>query len=183
MYVGQTWRSVSQRFKSHLSKKNPCRALRTAIAKYGCENFVISILSELHSQEEMDDAETYFIAYFKTLVPNGYNLLAEGRGGLPCEETRRKLSSVWAGRKRGPMAQAQRDKISQAKLGSIPSNKGKLLTDDATRQKLCESHRGKTVSDETRLKMSLSKLGKTKSLETRARMSAARRRRGRKNET
>lgn len=184
MYVGQTWRSVSQRFKSHLSKNSSCVALRNAIAKHGCENFVVSTICELQTQEEMDLAETYFISFFQSLAPSGYNLLAEGRGGFPCIETRAKLSKLWFSRKRGSMPQAQRDKISKAKLGSIPSNKGCKLTDETIREKLRESHRGKKTSPEVRLKMSLSKLGKKKSVETRARMSAARRRRGRSsNET
>ena len=134
---------------------------------------MLSTLASASSQEEMDCAETYFISLLGSLSPNGYNLVGEGRGGRPSNETKQRLSLVWRGRSRGPMPQPQRDKISLAKRGSSPSNKGRKLTDETVREKLRRSHLGKTATPETRSKMRAAKLGKLKSTETRARMSQA----------
>lgn len=75
-------------------------------------------LRTCYSQEELDEWEKYFIFSFNTLSPNGYNLEEGGRGGVPSEETRKKLS--------------------EARKGKNSPNKGKHLSDEHKR-KLSES--------------------------------------------
>lgn len=171
-YVGQTW-DLKRRLRQHQSSNSTCRLLREALSEYGFSKFILTILADIYSQDEMDRAETHFILELDTLSPNGYNLVAQGRGGLPSAETKEKVGRFWRGRKRGPMPAEQKEKVRIAKLGSVPSNKGKKLTNEETRQRLRDSHRGKTIPVETREKMSKSKLGKKKSEETRERMRIA----------
>ena len=51
-----------------------------------------------YSEEEMCSDEQYYIKFFKTLWPNGYNLTEGGDGEIPCEETRKKMSESHKGK-------------------------------------------------------------------------------------
>ena len=96
-----------------------------------------------YSEEEMNSDEQYYIKLFKTLWPNGYNLTEGGDGGVPCEETRRKLSEI--GKRRHHS--------------------------EETKKKLSKSHKGKHLSEEHRIKMSESRKGRKHSKETKKKMS------------
>lgn len=95
-------------------------------------------LKTCYSQSEMDEWEKYFIFSNNTLHPNGYNLEEGGCGGIPSEETRRKMSE--AARGKHPSEEARR-KMSEAKIGKTAHNKGKHPSEE-TRRKLSESHKG-----------------------------------------
>jgi hypothetical protein len=66
--------------------------LKSAIKKYGKENFEISIVCECDSIEEMNLKEEIYIKLFNSMVPNGYNLISGGNNRLASEETKRKMS-------------------------------------------------------------------------------------------
>ena len=75
-----------------------------------------------YSEEEMCSDEQYYINFYDTLWPNGYNLTEGGDGwsGGPCEETRRKLSESHKGKvppnKGIPMSEEQKKKLSKKVL-------------------------------------------------------------------
>jgi group I intron endonuclease len=97
-YVGQTIRSVKRRFKQHAKCKTSY--IGRAIQDHGEDMFVIAILKECYSKEELDFWEKHFIKYRDTKAPNGYNLTDGGDGGSgysPSEETRAKLSAASSG--------------------------------------------------------------------------------------
>lgn len=113
-----------------------------------------------YSEEEMNSDEQYYIKVFKTLWPNGYNLTEGGDGwsGGPCEETRRKLSEIHKN-----ISDETRRKMSLARKGKTPYNKGKHLSEEQKR-KIGESlkgrigpNKGKTMSEETKKKISEAK--------------------------
>ena len=85
-----------------------------------------------YSQEELDESEKYYTKLFKTLYPNGYNLEEGGCGGVPCEETRRKMSESMKGRestfKGKHHSEEAKCKMSKTKKGKNPPNKGKINT-------------------------------------------------------
>ena len=128
-------------------------------------------LKTCYSQTELDEWEKYFIFTFNTLHPNGYNLEEGGRGGVPSEETRRKISNANKGRpapnkgkpspnKGKPMSEEQKKKISVA-------NKGKLMSEEQ-KKKLSDINKGKPapnkgipMSEEQKKKLSESLKGKT----------------------
>ena len=92
-----------------------------------------------YSEEEMCSDEQYYIKFFKTLWPNGYNLTEGGDGGeIPCEEIRKKISVKLKGKsaynKGIPMSEETRKKIGEA-------NKGKTMSEEA-RKKISESMSG-----------------------------------------
>ena len=93
-----------------------------------------------YSEEEMNSDEQYYIEFFDTLYPNGYNLTKGGDGGILCEETRRKLSN--------------------SHKGKIPPNKGKPHSDE-TKKKISEALKEKFLNDEDyRKKISETKKGR-----------------------
>ena len=108
-----------------------------------------------YSEEEMCSDEQYYIKVFKTLWPNGYNLTEGGDGwsGGPCEETRRKLSEIHKN-----ISDETRRKMSLAKKGRTPYNKGKHLSEEQKR-KIGEGNKGKTMSEEARRKISEAQKG------------------------
>jgi len=128
-YVGQTVRSLEERWKAHC-QDNRQRLTRMPIAaaihKHGKENFEIEVLEECHSQVELNIAEVRWALELKAFWPTGYNLKAGGARGTTSKELRRRISE---------------------------GSKGKKASEE-TRLKLSKSHLGHRHSAETLRKMS-----------------------------
>ena len=86
-YVGQTSRTLEQRWREHCSNNSKCTHLHSAILKYGKENFKVEQIDIALDQGELDYKEMQYIKYYNTLAPNGYNLDTGGKGS-------RKLSEI-----------------------------------------------------------------------------------------
>ena len=78
-YVGQTTRTVEERFQEH--KWCQTSNIGRAIRKRGLENFTTAILKMCDSQEELNYWEKHLIASRGTRYPNGYNNSDGGEGG------------------------------------------------------------------------------------------------------
>jgi group I intron endonuclease len=74
-YIGITKNSIEIRWKVHCSKNSYCTYLKNAIQKYGKENFIIEQIFEVFNKEDVVFFESYFITYFNTMEPIGYNLI------------------------------------------------------------------------------------------------------------
>lgn len=154
-YVGQTWDTLPSRWRGHQRKDSPCLALKRAINKHGKNNFSISTLTIVHTQKDLDDAETYWTKYFNCLAPAGYNLKEGGARGKFSQETLLKMSV--SRRLRPPISEETKKKISLTLTG----------------RKIIGRRKPPPFSKDAKLKMSLSKLGKKKSDETKQRMKDA----------
>jgi len=81
-YIGQTTKSLQERKDWHFQDQkyglSEYSLLAQAMYKYGWENFTWEILTEVSSQDELNNAEVFYIAKEKTLFPNGYN---KSKGG------------------------------------------------------------------------------------------------------
>lgn len=72
-YIGQS-NDIARRFKEHKTKSATAgSAVRPAILKYGEENFSFEVIEEC-GLEELDKREEYWIKYYETFGPKGYNL-------------------------------------------------------------------------------------------------------------
>ncbi len=99
-YIGQTSSSISHRFKQHAGSNDHCRALSSAIRKYGVESFSIKALCVCPDRGYANEVEKRCIAAYGTLAPGGYNLHTGGvESQGHSDETRAILSE--AAKKRG----------------------------------------------------------------------------------
>lgn len=82
IYIGKTLKTIEERWKEHCRdfkrERNEKRPLYNAMLKYGIENFEISILEEV-SSEEINDKETYWIEKLGSFK-YGYNATKGGDG-------------------------------------------------------------------------------------------------------
>lgn len=95
-YVGQTTRTIDERFKEH--KRHKKFFIGNAINKDGAKNFTIEVIEECETQEQLSEREKYWIAYFDCIAPKGYNLTDGGESNwnhLP--EVRAKISAANSG--------------------------------------------------------------------------------------
>ncbi len=163
IYVGQTIRRVEERWKSHIRDSNkPLYPIQHAIQKYGKNNFLIEVICECATQEDLNEKENYFAHQLNSFCPNGYNLRA-GDGS-------------------GSMSESLREHMSIIRQGVGNPNFGKT-TSQETRDKMSKSHRGeksynygKTQSLETKQKNALAHLGRHHTKEARVKISLATRR-------
>ena len=111
-YVGQTKRSIEQRFKEHASAKNH---LGNAIRKYGRENFKIEVLEECETPERLDECEIFWIAKLNCKQPNGYNLTDGGEGFKGFKRTQEHNAKIGAANKGIPKSAKHRAKLAVIK--------------------------------------------------------------------
>lgn len=87
IYIGQTlnWKlRRKQHIKGYYGKMNRERRpsiIHSAILSYGEDNFTFEIICRAYTHEEAIQKETFFISYFNSVTPNGYNVrLIDGTG-------------------------------------------------------------------------------------------------------
>ncbi len=83
IYIGQTCKSLEERWKSHLDsvKSNLSTHLYNAMRKYRVENFQITPIAEAYDQETLDLLEDFFIQHYDS-IKSGYNMMGGGRNNL-----------------------------------------------------------------------------------------------------
>lgn len=107
VYIGQTTLKLNERWNKHLTcarayAKNPrgfprgtCSKLYAAMAKYGIDNFRITIVTEIEDDDHirfwLDCAETAYIRRYDS-IKNGYNLRAGGNSSNHADETKKIIS-------------------------------------------------------------------------------------------
>lgn len=167
IYVGQTTRSIKERFREH-AKASCDTIFGKAIQKYGLENFIVVILAVCNTKEELDEQEISWITRLGTKGKNGYNQTDGGEGTLGApgrkhtEEEKANLSAKLKGRKFTP----------EHKANISASNKGRVHS-KSTKAKISKTLTGRKLSAERRANISAGKKGKKKSAETRKKMSIA----------
>lgn len=153
-YVGSAARSFDHRFERHCRPLNNgthhSSALQRAWNKYGAAAFEFRIV-EVTAPEHAVAQEQVFINYWKTAdKTHGYNMspTAGSIFGLKYSaEAREKMSA--ANRRRGPVSDKTRAKMSSAKKGRAHTAK--------SRQNMAAAQVGRVHSEATRKKMSLSR--------------------------
>lgn len=90
VYIGQSVKATSRwsahRSEARLNKPNDTSILHKAMRKYGVENFSYSIIERT---VDYNIREQYYIDYYNSLVPYGYNISKGGEGNrkvVPEEE-------------------------------------------------------------------------------------------------
>lgn len=138
IYVGQTTKSIEERWQQHKikAKQHPNRYLYDAMNHYGVENFKIESIEECENSL-LNEREQYWIRYLHSYYlddnSNGYNMTLGGDGGNTWEinphkeQTGEKISKALLGHS---VSQETREKLSKAKKGihEIEINKDQLLS-------------------------------------------------------
>ncbi|AGE56639.1 GIY-YIG catalytic domain-containing endonuclease [Acanthocystis turfacea Chlorella virus NE-JV-2] len=160
-YIGQTIRSIEERFKQHQNPDSECVAISRAIQKYGWKHMKKE-WREVHD-DELNFYEEMLVALLGTLSPGGYNLREGGgsRGSL-CEDTKQKITLSLIGKTRTDETKL---KLSESMSGEKHPFYGKAHTDE-TKRKMSEAlsgdknpFYGKAHTGETKRKMSEVKSG------------------------
>lgn len=92
IYIGQTVRSIKERWWNHCSSLSNCKALSSAINKYGKENFTIEEIDTAENLEELNKKEEFYIYKFNSTNNKiGYNLKTGGDNCIFSQEARLKM--------------------------------------------------------------------------------------------
>jgi group I intron endonuclease len=185
--------------------KGSGKLINRAFNKYGYNNFKCEIIEyiendislitkeeKLQLQDKLDEREKFFIIYYSTNHPTGYNIAEGGnRGGFllkyASEEDKKnhglKLSKANKGKTRSEeikksfrgrvFSEEHKRKISEAQRGERGNMFGKHFSQE-TRDKMSKSQTGRIHSEETKIKIGISNLGKVMSEEARKKISSSR---------
>jgi group I intron endonuclease len=122
VYIGQSvnprsrWRRHQSDAKLGKDKKHFARAIR----KYGSHNFIVEVIVQSKSLEDIDQAEIDCIKQYRSSDNNyGYNIALGGNGKrIVSEETKKKISKIRTGQQ---ATEETKNRMSRSMLGK---NKG-----------------------------------------------------------
>lgn len=158
VYIGQTCRTVKQRFNAHCGTRKYTHFSR-AIAKYGRKNFVAVEIDRTKTRRGADLLEMAYIMLYQTTNPElGYNQTAGGVGwrGTHTKATKKliskkrkgvpnpKNSANLKGRKLSPETRARMSAAMQRRWDSgIPWRREQLghIVSEETRRKIGEANK------------------------------------------
>jgi group I intron endonuclease len=147
IYFGQTSTLMRIRSKSHFQtlKRNQHHNphLQKSYNKHGKQAFRIEPLEEYYSRKECDEAERFYIGYYRFLGSNIYNIESGGEAWTShSEETKRKLSIANIGKKMSPESIAK----------TIKGRKERgFWHSDETIKKISASKQGKPISEDHKI--------------------------------
>lgn len=129
MYVGQTRRTIAERWEEHT--KAACGQARCvihqAIKKHGPQSFTVSQLAVAETEETLNNLERYWIDTLETAQrKTGYNRALGVAAPRHSDETRAQIGATHRGFKH---SEESRQKMSKARKGKTPTwLKGKTLS-------------------------------------------------------
>ncbi len=143
------------RWKKHLYEaygtNNRCRALNTAIVKYGQHNFSVKTIF-ICEKSKLNYYEFKYSRLYNTLAPFGYNIRkCGGSKGNHSRETIDKLKIAKSGEKNHMYGKHHTE---EAKSKISKANTGKKCSDDA-KSKISKSNTGKKRSDDFKKNLSI----------------------------
>jgi group I intron endonuclease len=82
IYIGQTTHTLDKRIKGHIkeSKIESNRPFMLSINKYGEDNFIFETIDSADNLDELNNKEIYWIDFYNSISPNGYNVTGGGQG-------------------------------------------------------------------------------------------------------
>lgn len=150
-YIGQT-NNIKKRHSAHKSPSSKCVAFKSAIQKYGINNFEFSILEQGLTADEANVIEERYILECNTLSPYGYNLKTGGDHHILVDEVRKKIG---LSHRNKHVSMETREKIKRSMTGEKNHFYGKKHSAE-TKEKF--SHR--KISQEVKTRISNTLKGK-----------------------
>lgn len=147
VYVGQTTRLAGGRWYKHVWAKEGS-AISAAIRKHGIETFDFAVIDNAENVDQLNHKERFWVRYFNSMSPNGYNLLDGGKNRVPSAETRRKQSLAKLGKKPSQEHVEKQTAAIRAAYAKKPKKEKpqKVYVDRSSpefRQKMADAKRGK----------------------------------------
>lgn len=150
-YIGQS-RDIFKRWKEHSNfSKKKLSYISSALKLHSLQSFVWEVIEEC-SPEELNSREIYWISYFNSLSPSGYNLTSGGGQRITVseefrariseavkasmtEEVRAKISEAKKGIKRGPHSEETKSKLSNLCSGWSHSDEAKKIISQSSKER------------------------------------------------
>jgi group I intron endonuclease len=148
-YVGMT-SNFRKRMSYHARQHNGTE-ISNEIVKNGIDSFSKEVLYSGLTKELAIEMECFCIRKYKTLWPDGYNLMTGGEFSKACDTAREKMSKASLGKK---------------KSESHKESFRKKFISDETRKKLSLARKGIELTDSHRRNLSISHIGKKLSSES-----------------
>ena len=156
VYIGQTKKSIQERWKEHLySSTYRNQVLYIAMRKYGTEHFFIEEVEYVDANTSLDEREKFWIKKYNSISPNGYNITGGGSrfaddNPMYHKEVREKISKLFKGDNNPSKRPEVREKIRKTQTGKKASKE--------TKEKMSKNNgrywKGKHRSEETKKKIS-----------------------------
>jgi len=131
-YVGQSSNTEERWYRHSVDyKRLTDRYLYRAMNKYGFDNFYFEVIEENIPIEYIGEKEIYYIKYFNTKAPNGYNMTDGGEGSFNrviSNETKEKISKSLKGKK-----------LSEETKKKMSVRNQERYKDDSERKKISDS--------------------------------------------
>ena len=80
LYIGQTVNLEKRKLAHFYDNRTTNQIFKKAILKYGKEHFNFEIIDTATSKKEANEKEIYYIRYYNSIKPNGYNMTIGGEG-------------------------------------------------------------------------------------------------------
>jgi len=141
-YIGQTIRTIKERFKEHKSGNGGCVAIYNAIQKYGWDNFEKDWYE--CPDDDLNKHEELMIEVLGTLT-HGYNLKEGGANGKDSDETRQRKREAHLGENNYWYGKCRTEESKQKQAESITGENNHFY--------------GKNHTEKTILQMKVSQLG------------------------
>jgi group I intron endonuclease len=127
VYIGQAGRSVYQRVQRHkmLAKRGATACIHAAIRQFGIDAFDVELLEEISETALRLQREEFWILFFKSAGPAGFNVLEKGnRGPLGHGHSAATRARISANHRGGPRVGhttsiETRQKMRRAHLGKV----------------------------------------------------------------
>lgn len=148
IYIGQTTQTLEKRIKSHIieSRMENNRPFLLSINKYGSDNFTFEIIDTANSIDELNDKEIYWIDFYNSVSPNGYNITGGGQGKkmIKTKELGRRISEGLKNSEKWQTLLKDEKYLKKRETNFISWNKGKKLTPEH-KEKIWEKNRDRIL--------------------------------------
>lgn len=95
VYIGKTTRDAQTRFLEHYKQKDGSQShINSSMAKHGLEHYNYEIIEECPN-ENLSEQERYWIAFYNSLEPNGYNMTPGGDGSSLTDKQIQDIRQKW----------------------------------------------------------------------------------------
>lgn len=134
IYIGQTTITLDKRIKNHAkeAKITTNRPFLSSINKYGIDNFVFEIIDIAENLDELNDKEIYWIDFYNSVSPNGYNVTGGGQGKkrVSTNELGKRISEGLKNSKKWQEIKNSEEYIKKIKDNFTGYNKGKKFSSE-----------------------------------------------------